>query len=204
MSSLSAWVEKHQYRMLFFFPPHFTTVFCLCCRADSVCTLTLCAKFCAKISFHWCPWWSLPPSSKSERGRDAAVIVQRLHPSVSSSVVNHSKYLFYTSLVCVRECVCVYVRDSVKNECWSTWNLFIECIVVFFFQDSIREYRWNYYDWEIHLFLFWWSVTRPDLCLVGLIVQPVKSCQYGIHLFYGCKKCLLCFVCFFSEIHYEV
>lgn len=139
MSSLSAWVEKHQYRMLFFFPPHFTTVFCLCCRADSVCTLTLCAKFCAKISFHWCPWWSLPPSSKSERGRDAAVIVQRLHPSVSSSVVNHSKYLFYTSLVCVRECVCVYVRDSVKNECWSTWNLFIECIVVFFFFKIVLE-----------------------------------------------------------------
>lgn len=163
-----------------------------------MCTLTLCAKFCAKISFHWCPWWSLPLSSKSERGRDAAVIVQRLHPSVSSSVVNHSKYLFYTSLVCVWECVCV---------CEIVWRMNVDppgtfslnALLYFFFQDSIREYRWNYYDWEIHLFLFWWSVTRPDLCLVGLIVQPVKSCQYGIHLFLGAKNVCCVFLFFFQR-----
>ena len=36
--------------------------------------------------------------------------------------------------MCVYVCVCVYEsdRESVKKEWLSTWNIFIECIIVFF------------------------------------------------------------------------
>ena len=76
-------------------------------------------------------------SPSHQRGRDAAVVVQRLHPSVGSSVVNHSKCIFYTlhglTVVCERVCVCVSERECVCNGTFSLNAL------LYFFQDSIRE-----------------------------------------------------------------
>lgn len=126
------------------------------------------------------------------------LLLYRGYTHLSAPLWLTTQNIFSTRLWCVWESVCVCMWEIVWRMNVDPPGTFsLNALLYFFFQDSIREYRWNYYDWEIHLFLFWWSVTRPDLCLVGLIVQPVKSCQYGIHLFYGCKKCLLCFVCFF-------
>lgn len=67
------------------------------------------------------------------------LLLYRGYTHLSAPLWLTTQNIFSTRLWCVWESVCVYVRDSVKNECWSTWNLFIECIVVFFFFKIVLE-----------------------------------------------------------------
>lgn len=56
-----------------------------------------------------------------------------------------------------------------------------------FFKIVLENFRWNYSDWEIHLFLFWWRVTWPDLCFVHTTGQDSLSV---ISIYFCCQKCL--------------
>lgn len=94
--------------------------------------------------------------------------------------------------VCVSECL--WERESVwrKND-YSPGTFSLNALLCIFFKIVLENYRWNNYDWEIHLFLFWWRVARPGLCSVRLIVHLVKSRQCGIHFYFWVQKCLLFF-----------
>lgn len=76
-------------------------------------------------------------SSSSQRVKEMLLLLYRGYtPSVGSSVVNHSKCIFY---VCARVCESVTVSSPfvrVMKEWLYTRNVFIECII---FQRSIRE-----------------------------------------------------------------
>lgn len=56
-----------------------------------------------------------------------------------------------------------------------------------FLKIVLENYRWNYYDREIHLFLFWWRVARPDPCCVRLIVHfRVASIYFWVQKLFYC------------------
>lgn len=194
LSPLSVWVEKPVQNAVFFFL-HFTTTFRLWGQAVTVCMLRSCAGFGAK------PWISsdaqdgISFSLLRVKEGEMLLLLYRGYTHLSAPLWLTTQNVFSTRLwfncyVCTCECmsVCVWECEERMIIHLEHFHWMHYCI---FFKIVLENYRWNYYDWEIHLFLFWWRVTWPYLCFVGLIIQPVESCQFGIRLFLGAKMSIV-------------
>lgn len=115
---------------------HFNTTPCLWGQADTVCMLRLCAGFGAnRISRDA----QDGVSSKGVNEGEMLLLLHRGYTHLSAPLWLTTQNVFSTKCVSVYEWVSVRESECVKKEWLFTWNIFIECIIMYFFQDSIRE-----------------------------------------------------------------
>lgn len=178
------------------------------------------SEYCAEHV--WCLKQSLLFTEK-ERDGEMLLLLYGGYTHLSAPLWLTTQNIFNTQLwcncwvcVCVSLCVWACACEREWNEEWtSSQNIFTECII----QDSIREYRWNYYDWEIHLFFilmkshthvsdFDW-LNQVSMASVYLWVQDVycfqrfsMKCKYKFTSRYDIMCCTLHF--FFFLVRHDV